>query len=146
MNAVKKTASTVTLVICGLILLVIGLSITLSPVTFYASSGITLGNDPSLINELRAPAGMLMVSGVILLLGVIIVSLRSYAWLLSTLVYLPYGFARVIGFTAAGVPNESIVLAAVIEIVLGLVSLAMFLKSKKQAPVIESKAALQYAN
>ncbi len=43
------------LVFAALLLLAIGGTILLVPHTFYASDGIVLGNDPSLLSEIRAP-------------------------------------------------------------------------------------------
>ncbi|MCV6592454.1 MAG: DUF4345 domain-containing protein [Silicimonas sp.] len=44
----------ITLGISGVTALAIGALITLTPHAFYASYGITLGQDPNLLNELRA--------------------------------------------------------------------------------------------
>lgn len=131
MNTLQKPLTLITLFLCGAVLLAIGLSITFSPADFYASSGITLGSNVSLISELRAPAGMLIVAGLFILASLRITSLRSQAWLTATLIYLSYGVARLVGFTIDGTPHADIVSAAVIEILLGTISLAMLLRSSK---------------
>lgn len=125
--------TTLALLICGIVLAGIGLSITLSPSGFYASSGIALGGDASLISELRAPAGMLVVAGLIILTSLWITHLRPYAWFLAALIYLSYGIARVVGFGIDGMPHASIVSAAVIEIILGMISLAMLKGAARSA-------------
>lgn len=125
MHVLKKHANTLFLLAGGLMLLAIGLAITLSPEGFYASSGITLGGDPSLTSELRAPAGMLVAAGCVMLISLPLESFRQYALFASALVYLPYGVARLFGFTAEGLPNGNIVLAAAIEVVFGITSLVM---------------------
>ncbi len=128
MKRLKKCITLCTLLLCGTILLAIGLSITLSPTGFYASSSISLGENPSLISELRAPAGMLIAAGLYILASVRVAALRAQAWLISTLIYLPYGAGRLIGFIFDGLPDTSIVAAAVIEIVLGVASLLMLIR------------------
>ncbi len=136
MNAIKRMSTPTLLFICGAILLTIGLSITLSPESFYAETMLSdpaaigeanLFHNTSLINELRAPAGMLLASGVFVVLACVRKPLRPYAWLLSAMIYLPYGLARVYGFLIDGLPHQSLVYAAALEILLGAMCLALFL-------------------
>ena len=51
------------LLIAGTLLILISLSILLSPQDFYAASGIEVTGNTSLLNELKAPAGLLFVAG-----------------------------------------------------------------------------------
>ena len=140
MNTFTRYISLVTLFICGAVLLVIGVSITLSPIQFYNSSGIELPNNIDLLNELRAPAAMLIGAGCLILLSLSAKSLRPQAWLVSTLVYLSYGIGRVIGFGLDGIPNESILLAAVIELFLGIISFYMMIQITGQQDTNKPKA------
>ena len=139
MNTLKRIATPTFLFICGAILLTIGLSITLSPESFYAETMLSgsaaigdanLFHNASLINELRAPAGMLLAACVFVVLACMRKSLRTYAWLLSAMIYLPYGLARVYGFLIDGLPHQSLVYAAALEILLGAMILALFLTKK----------------
>ena len=131
MDNLQKSLTPFTLFSCGAVMLAIGLSITFSPAGFYASSDISLGSSASLISELRAPAGMLIVAGIFILASLRITSLRPQAWLVATLIYLSYGVARLIGFTIDGTPHVNILSAAAIEIFLGVISLAMLVRSTK---------------
>ena len=79
------------------------------------------------------PAGMLVVAGLIILTSLWITHLRPYAWFLAALIYLSYGIARVVGFGIDGMPHASIVSAAVIEIILGMISLAMLKGAARSA-------------
>ena len=139
MNTVKRLTIPTFLFICGAIFITIGLSITLSPQSFYAetfmnnqvaNSGADLFLNASLINELRAPAGMLIAAGLLVVLACVRESLRSHAWLLSAMIYLPYGLARIYGFTVDGLPHQSLVYAAVLEILLGAISLVLLVTKK----------------
>ena len=103
----------------GLLLLVIGASITLTPDTFFAMNGIELHESISLKSELRAPAGFLLVTGVLLISALWSKSLRSTALLIASLVYLSYGAARLIGIAVDGIPAQGLIEATVIELVAG---------------------------
>jgi hypothetical protein len=65
-----KSLTLIFLSVSGLLLLIIGGTILLVPQAFYASDGIALGNDPSLLSEIRAPGGLLATSGLFILTGV----------------------------------------------------------------------------
>ena len=144
MSKPKNYAESAALFTSGATLLFIGLSISLSPAAFYAASGIDLGESASLISELRAPAGMLTSAGSFILLSIRLAYLRVHAWLISSFVYLPYGIARLLGFAAEGLPNESLIAAAAIELVLGSVSIAMLVR-KKGACTANAARAVQNA-
>jgi hypothetical protein len=54
-----KPLTSIFLTVSGLLLLAIGSTILFVPHAFYASDGIVLGNNPSLLSEIRAPGGLL---------------------------------------------------------------------------------------
>ena len=139
MKTLKSGLTELTVFISGAILVLIGLSITLSPAGFYAGSSIELDNSVNLISELRAPAGMLIVAGAIILASLLVKSLRLHALLISSLVYLPYGLARLIGFAVEGIPHSSIVIAAAIELTFGTIGLILLLKTQKSSDGVVSE-------
>ena len=117
----KSRVTTIYLVVSGLMLLAIGAAILLVPHTFHSSNGITLGNDPNLLSEIRAPGGLLVGTAVLILMGVFRSSARSFAVLLSVLVYGSFGVGRLVGMALDGMPSEGIVGATVIELVVAVV-------------------------
>ncbi len=114
--------------LAGLIALAIGGMILLAPTQFYATNGIVLGSDASLLNEIRASGGLLVGAAGLILAGLVYAELRFVAVLLATVLYLAYGLARLIGFAMDGLPADGLVTATVIELVLGGVGVAVMIR------------------
>lgn len=115
----------------GLIAAVIGGAILFIPVAFHATSGIVLGGDISLLNEVRAPGGALMVSGILIMLGAFVIRLTFTSTVVSGLLYLSYGLSRLVSMSIDGMPADELVQAAVIEIVIGLVCVFALVKYRE---------------
>ncbi|MDA0267357.1 MAG: DUF4345 domain-containing protein [Cyanobacteria bacterium] len=92
----------VVLCLAGGIAAVIGALILTSPVAFYATNHIDLGNNASLLSEIRAPAGALFAYGLLIVTGAFVPQLTFTATLLATLLYLSYGFSRLVGMAIDG--------------------------------------------
>ncbi len=120
------------LAVFGSIAAGIGGALLLAPVAFEASAGVVLAQDVGLLNEFRAFGGMLLVSGIIILSGAIIPKLIYISVLWSCLVYSSIGLSRLLGITIDGAPGESLVSAMLIELVIGLISLGILFKLRKQ--------------
>lgn len=119
------------LVVSGLTGIIIGSGLLFAPVSFEASAGIDLGTNINLLSEVRAPGGALLVAGVLILLGAFITKLAYTSILLSCLFYLSYGFSRVFSMIVDGVPNESLVTATLVEIVVGGLSILILVNYRK---------------
>lgn len=113
------------LVFAALLLLAIGGTILLVPHTFYASDGIVLGNDPSLLSEIRAPGGLLASNGLLILLGAFRARLRSLSITLTVLVYGAFGLSRLVGFALDGMPSSNFVMATGVELTVAAIGLVM---------------------
>ena len=120
-----KNLTIIFLFAAGLLLLVIGGTILLIPHTFYASDGIILGNDPSLLSEIRAPGGLLAGSAVLILIGTFRHELRSLALTLTILVYGSFGLSRLLSLALDGMPSNNLMTATVIELVVAASSLIL---------------------
>ncbi len=114
----------------GLIAATVGGALLLDPVGFEASAGVQLDRDASLLSEIRAPAGALLASGVLVVLGAFIRRLTSTASLLATVLLLSYGASRLLSIALDGMPGDSIVVAMVVELGLGLACLFALLASR----------------
>jgi hypothetical protein len=104
------------LLFAGLILFVIGAAILLAPHSFFAESGVTLGHDPSLLSEIRAPGGLLLASATVVLLGALRHSMRRQALMLAAMVYGSFGVSRLLSMAIDGMPSESLSWATGIEL------------------------------
>ncbi len=126
----KNTMTVIYLVIAGLLLLAIGGGILLAPHAFHGSNGITLGNNPNLLSEIRAPGGLLASSGIVILIGAFRMQLRSRALQLSVLVYGSFGTARLASMVLDGMPSPAIVGATLLELVVALFGLVILWRAR----------------
>ncbi len=121
----KNRLTVIYLFAAGLMLLVIGGAILLAPHAFHGSNGITLGDDPNLLSEIRAPGGLLLSSGIVILIGAFRRQLQSRAVQLSTLVYGSFGVARLMSMSFDGMPSTSIIGATLVELIVAVAGLAL---------------------
>lgn len=120
------------LIVSGTLLIVIGMSISLTPSDFYASNNIDIGANISLLNELKAPAGLLLAAGMFIVYSVFVKTYSDVALRLTILIYLSYAGARAVSMVADGVPAFGLVLANALEAAIGLACLLVLLTSRTQ--------------
>ena len=120
------------LLLSGLIAVAIAATILAAPDAFYAGYGIQVGGNATLANELKAPAGALLVAGLLMFAGVFRSQLIVASLITATLVYLSYGMGRVISIAIDGLPHSGMVGAAGIEIVIGAVCLMTLLRIRRK--------------
>lgn len=114
-----------TLAIAGLVAIGVGASALFTPVAFFASNGIDLGGDVSLRSEVRSAGGANLAIGVVIFAGAFVRRLRATSALLVATFYLAYGASRLFGFAVDGQPDDGLVTAAVVELVIGGFGVAM---------------------
>ena len=119
------------LAVSGTTGLAIGLAILFQPHAFLASSGISLGPDASLLSEIRAPGGLLLLGSLVTLSGAIRHNLTQTGLVFSALIYSTYGLSRLVSIVLDGMPSPSLQLAALIELVIGALSLFALLQHGK---------------
>jgi len=112
--------------IAGVSALGIGTAITFTPQAFYASYGIALGSDPSLLSELRAPGAGLAVLGALMLAGTIRQSLSEVALVAALIVFLCFPAGRIVGLAFDGIPSAAILAALVFELAVAALCLFAF--------------------
>lgn len=116
----------ITLGIGGVTALAIGTFITLAPHAFYTSYGITLGQDPNLLNDLRAPGAGLAVFGALMLAGIVRAALAPIALAVALTVFLAFPLGRIVGIVMDGLPSGSVIGALAFEIIIAGLLLAAF--------------------
>lgn len=109
--------------IAGTVGLIIGAGMTFSPIAFQSSAGITLGDNISLLSETRSPGSLLLIGSIIILASVFKSKLRYIGLVLTSLMYLGYGFGRTISLIVDGVPHQSLLIALVLELIVGGIAL-----------------------
>lgn len=118
----EKTA----LGLAGLTALAIGASILFVPHAFYASYGITLGADASLLSELRAPGAGLAGFGLLMLFGIWRHVFLPVAMAAALTVFIAFPAGRLVGLAADGMPSGSVIGALVVELIIAALCLAAF--------------------
>ena len=126
----KRILPRVLLSAAGLLLLIIGSSVLFTPVSFATANGFELPTMPSALSEYRAPGGMLLVSGLIMLLGAVQSHLTRFGLMLAGLVYSSYGISRLVGVAMDGMPSVALIQAMAIELLVGSLCLATLLVLK----------------
>ena len=110
----------------GLTALAIGASILVVPHAFYASYGITLGDDATLLSELRAPGAGLFAFGILMLLGIWRRAFLPVSALMALTVFLAFPAGRLVGLALDGMPAGSVNGALVVEIAIAALLAAAF--------------------
>jgi hypothetical protein len=119
------------LLVSGFILTGIGGAILFMTMALFASNGIDLGGNISLLNEIRPPGGALLASGLLIMSGAFVTKMTFSAAVLTILVYLSYGISRILSMAIDGIPAKGLVMATVVEIIIGLVGIFAFLKYRE---------------
>lgn len=119
------------LVISGLIVTGVGGTVLFMPVTFYAGNGIDLGGNISLLNEIRAGGGGLLVVGMLIVSGAFVARLTFTSTVISMLMFLSFGTSRILSMAIDGMPAEGLVNATVLEMVMGLAGAFALLKYRE---------------
>ena len=114
------------LALSGLTALAIGGFILIAPHGFYASYGIALGDNASLLSELRAPGAGLAAFGLLMLLGLFRHAALPVAIAASLTVFIAFPVGRLVGIAMDGLPSGGILGALVIEVIIAALCLAAF--------------------
>ncbi len=121
------------LLIAGATAIFIGGSILLSPGAFYAAYGISLADDVSLANELRASGGSVIMLGLLTLAGLVFSRFALASTLLAAAMFMAYGASRLVSLGLDGQPDTGLVTAMIAELVIGLAGLAALITQRKPA-------------
>ncbi|QPZ90138.1 DUF4345 domain-containing protein [Thioclava electrotropha] len=110
----------------GLTAFTIGALILFVPHAFYASYGITLGDDANLLSELRAPGAGLAGFGLLMLLGLWRQAALPVSMAATLTVFIAFPVGRLVGLIADGMPSGNVIGALIVELILAALCLAAF--------------------
>ncbi|MEQ8405716.1 MAG: DUF4345 domain-containing protein [Oceanicaulis sp.] len=126
------------LALSGALLGSIGAALLVSPSAFLAMSDVIIDDDPGLLSELAAQAGVLILTGALMVLGAARLRFAKPALAAGALVYASYGLGRLIGMGLHGLPQDSLIVAMLIEFavagVLGAVRLFVCTQPASNTP------------
>jgi hypothetical protein len=116
------------LFLAGLIFIIVGGANFIVPIEFGTRNGAVLGDNMSMLSEMRGFGALLFVSGWIILLGAFFKNLTYTSAFIAPLMYLFFGVGRVLSIVVDGMPADTLVKATVVEIVVGIVGAFIFFK------------------
>lgn len=105
------------LVVSGALLLLTGLTVLLDPLSVLGIDVGAVGEDASLLSELRSPGVLLLASSGLSLAAAFRWQLADVALRLSILLYGSFGLSRLVAIGVDGLPSSSIIAAMAIELV-----------------------------
>lgn len=107
----------------GLVLLGVGGGILFAPGVFYGTYDIDLFAQTGLYSEVRANGATLLIAGTLMLASLFRHEIPSGIILVGAVIYLPHGLGRLFSMLADGLPASGLIIAAVAELLLGLLLL-----------------------
>lgn len=138
----KRASISILLGIAGVTLFVIGAAVLLFPHGFFASNGIILDNDPNLMSEIRAPGGLLIASGIVILAGVFRETYARTGLVVAVFVFGSYGIARLISIAMDNLPSASLLAATAVELVLAALCAAALASGERRGRTGKDVASL----
>ena len=117
-------------ILAGLVGAALGTMILFAPVAFYAGYDIAPAGQVNLLNELRSHGLSLLGAGLFIAAGAFLPRLAGPAAILAPALYLSYGFSRLLAMALDGIPASSLMLAAALEVAIGLAGLALLLRAR----------------
>jgi hypothetical protein len=113
----------------GSVLTLIGAALLATPVPFLAMNGVNVEPDPSLMSELAAPGGVLLITGLFMVAGAAWRALFQLALGMGAVVYGAYGLGRLVAVALHGAPSQSLLTATAIELGVAIVLAALWFKA-----------------
>lgn len=121
----------VLLFIAGLMLIGVGSATLFAPEAFAARIPIDYGGDIGMLNDVRGSGGVLLGSGVLIMLGVFRASFRMFSTLTLSIIFLGFGLGRLASIGIDGLPPETQIKATVVEIIIGVLGVFALIKFRE---------------
>jgi len=123
----------IVLLLSGSIMTGIGLAVLILPAPFYATNGIALGANPSLLNEVRASGGALAGAGGLVLAGLFVSGLARLSMVIAAVLYGMYGISRLFSMAIDGMPADGLTGAAILELLISALCLFVLVRENARA-------------
>lgn len=135
----RKFFSRVLLGVASWTSILIGAMLVFKPHAFFEMNEVALGTHPNMLSEVRAPGGLLILAGIVMAAGAAYRDRTRTGLVTAVLVYGGYGLARVFSVVMDGWPSQSLVIAMVVELVIGALA-SVALMRFRQRPVARRHA------
>ncbi|MEO0575419.1 MAG: DUF4345 domain-containing protein [Pseudomonadota bacterium] len=121
----REIVTRMTLGATGATLSVIGCALLLIPKTFLEKSHVVFERNASLMSELAAPSGVLIIAGGLMMLGSVKPRFIDIGLVVGAIIYGSYGVGRIISMLMHGLPSSSLVSATLFELVIAGMLIAL---------------------
>ena len=128
----SRVLTSAVLVLSGALLGSIGGALLVSPTAFLAMSHVVIDDDPGLLSELTAPSVMLILTGALQILGAFRTRFANLALSAGAIVYGSYGLSRLVSMALHGMPSQSLIVAAVVELAVAAVLVVLRLSAQRR--------------
>jgi hypothetical protein len=125
----------------GVILIVVSLPLVIfggwrlvEPIGFYNFNGLELPHNAGLLSEARGGGGIIMVSGLVVVLGAFRDAWSRTSVVLAAVVFLSLGLGRLVGIALDGSPGANVVQGMAIELAFGGLALFALFKYGHEDP------------
>lgn len=121
------------LAVAGVIAVGLGTLILLMPVAFYASYGLDLTGQVTLLNEIRSHGLSLIGIGTFIMTGAVMSRFAPGALAVSAFFYLSYGLSRLVALALDGWPGPGLALSGAVELAVGALALLIYFSRGQSA-------------
>lgn len=117
--------------LCALLIALPGAFALFSPEGFTARNGADISGVASLLNDYRSLGGMMLATGIILILGIIHKRMAFTATVVAVGMYLAMTIGRVVSIGVDGLPAKGLIAATVVEGILALLAIFALVKYRE---------------
>ena len=105
-----------------------------APQIFLATGEAIVEHDPNLLSEVTAPSGLLVMTGVFMMLSALKLRFASLGLIFGGLVYGSYAISRLISMQLHGVPSDTLVVVTWFELGVAALLLGLSLNRADAKP------------
>lgn len=121
----RRIGTRILLVGSGALLSLIGGALMLNPKLFLTMNEAIVEYEPSLMSEVTAPTGLMVITGAFMMLGAAKLRYANLGLLIGGIVYGSYGISRLISQKLHGMPSDQLIVATEIELFIAALLIAL---------------------
>lgn len=121
----RRIGTRILLVGSGAMLSLIGGALMLNPKLFLTMNEAIVEYEPSLMSEVTAPTGLMVITGAYMMLGAAKLRYANLGLLIGGIVFGSYGISRLISQKLHGMPSDQLIVATEIELFIAALLIAL---------------------
>lgn len=116
------------LFVAGAVFMAAGIGTLFFPIEFSAKHGVDLIQNTPTLNDIRGAGGLMLASGIIILLGVIHHRMAFTSTVVTAVMYSVFALSRMLSFQLDGSFTEGLLKATIVEVILGALGIFALIK------------------